>query len=373
MDSKIYYKDIDFTKNHLENLQNIIAKHNLNLSSDEKDVLRRAIKRQIDSKGIVDACNSLQVDDSSVKHLWLKDKNSSLFVKNPNYIEPEIQEFKQLSDALLEDLKQYSPKFPIIERIYSPESHCLVISPADVHIGKLCNEWETGEKYNSSIAIQRTLEGIRGIIDKSKGFNIDKIVFIGGNDILHIDNPRRTTTSGTPQDTDGMWYENFMLAKQLYVDILQMLISIADVHFVFNPSNHDYTNGFFLAQVIETYFKNCDNITFDVSISHRKYYKYFDNLIGSTHGDGAKLENLPLLMASESVEWSNSKHRYIYTHHVHHKIAKDFIGCTIESLRSPSGSDSWHHRNGYQHAPKAIEGFIHHKNFGQIARLTHIF
>ena len=51
----------------------------------------------------------------------------------------------------------------------------------------------------------------------------------------------------------------------------------------------------------------------------------------------------------------------------------DFIGVTVESLRSPSGTDSWHHRNGYQHSPKAIEGFIHHPEHGQIARLTHIF
>jgi len=83
---------------------------------------------------------------------------------------------------------------------------------------------------------------------------------------------------------------------------------------------------------------------------------------------------LPLLMAQEfPVEWSQTKHRYVYTHHVHHKMSKDFIGVTVESLRSPSGTDSWHHRNGYQHAPKAIEGFIHHKEHGQIARLTHLF
>ena len=373
MDSKIYFDDIDFSKNHLENFHEIVKKHNLTLSEYDKDVLRGYIKRKIKTRGIVDACQNLNIDDKNVKHLWVKDKNSSLFVKNPNYIEPEIQEFELLSSALIEDIKQFAPTFPKIERQYTKDGHCLVLSPADIHIGKLCNEWETGENYNSSIAIQRTLEGVRGILDKSSGFNIDKIVFIGGNDILHIDNPKRTTTSGTPQDTDGMWYENFMLAKQLYVDILQTLVSIADVHFVFNPSNHDYTNGFFLAQVIESYFKDCENITFDISISHRKYFKYYNNLIGSTHGDGAKLENLPLLMASESSQWSNVKHRYIYTHHVHHKIAKDFIGCTIESLRSPSGTDSWHHRNGYQHAPKAIEGFIHHKEFGQIARLTHIF
>jgi hypothetical protein len=60
-------------------------------------------------------------------------------------------------------------------------------------------------------------------------------------------------------------------------------------------------------------------------------------------------------------------------HHVHHKLSKDYQGVTVESLRSASGTDSWHHRAGYQYAPKAIEGFIHHKRHGQVARLSHIF
>ena len=171
-----------------------------------------------------------------------------------------------------------------------------------------------------------------------------------------------------------MWFENFIIAKNLYIDILEILLPVADVHFCFNPSNHDYTNGFFLAQVIEAYFKNCKNITFDNSIAHRKGFQYYNNLIGTTHGDGAKQELLPLLMAQEfPIEWSQTKHRYVYTHHVHHKTSKDYIGITVESLRSPSSADSWHSRNGYQHAPKAVEGFLHCKENGQIARITHIF
>jgi hypothetical protein len=171
-----------------------------------------------------------------------------------------------------------------------------------------------------------------------------------------------------------MWYRNFLTAKDLYVDILERLISVADVHFVFNPSNHDYTHGFFLADVIKTHFRKASNITFDCSLSHRKAFRYGENLIGTTHGDGAKHGDLPLLLATEfPLEWSLTKHRYVYMHHVHHKMSKDYIGVTVESLRSASGTDSWHHRNGYQHVPKAIEGFLHHKIHGQVARLSHIF
>jgi len=315
----------------------------------------------------------MDIDDKDVKHGWIKNKTASLFFKNPNFKTEDQQSFEAMKQEIIHSISNYIPKYIPIVRDEVIEGHLLVVDPADIHIGKLCEAFETGEDYNCQVAVKRVREGVQGIINKAKGFNIDKILFIGGNDILHVDTPTRTTTGGTPQDTDGNWYSNFLTAKKLYVEILEMLLPIADVHFTFNPSNHDYMSGFFLADVIQTWFKDSKNITFDCSIAHRKGFLYGKNLIGTTHGDGAKQQDLPLLMAAEfPLEWSQSKHRYIYTHHIHHKSSKDYIGITVESLRSPSGSDSWHHKKGYL-SIKAVEGFIHHKEFGQVARLTHIF
>lgn len=321
-------------------------------------------------RALREECERLGIPVESINHYWHKGKSFSMHSTTNS---PSVS-WDDIKKDIIKDMAQYAPKYEPINRIKSKDPHCLVIDPADVHIGKLATSFETGEDYNSQIAVARVKEGVQGILDKSSGFNIDKIVLIGGNDILHIDTPKRTTTAGTPQDTDGMWYDNFLIAKQLYVEIIEQLVQIADVHFVYNPSNHDYTNGFFLADVIMTWFRSHKNVTFDCSISHRKYFQYSNNLIGTTHGDGAKSQDLPLLMAQESPEmWASTKHRYVYTHHVHHKTSKDFIGVTVESLRSPSGTDSWHHRNGYQHSPKAIEGYIHHREHGQVARLTHLF
>jgi hypothetical protein len=344
----------------------LTSKFRPRLKPDEAEVLEkyRAIKRESEKFGL---------DEKNVKHGWIKNKTASLFFKNPNFKTEDQQGFETMRQEIIDSISNHIPKYIPIDREEVIEGHLLVVDPADIHIGKLCEAFDTGEDYNCQIAVQRVREGVQGIIRKAKGFNIDKILFIGGNDILHIDTPNRTTTGGTNQDTDGMWYSNFLTAKKLYVEILEMLLPIADVHFTFNPSNHDYMSGFFLADVIQTWFKDSKNITFDCSISHRKGFLYGKNLIGTTHGDGAKQQDLPLLMAAEfPLEWSQSKHRYIYTHHIHHKSAKDYVGITVESLRSPSGSDSWHHKKGYL-SIKAVEGFIHHKEFGQVARLTHIF
>lgn len=347
----------------------IKSKFNLDIPVEQ---LRKNISKYINKnlhRGLVDQCDQVGIPVENVNHYWHKGKHYSIHVagqKGPSY--------EEMRDDIIASMEAHSPSYPKIVRSQSTEGHLLVIDPADVHIGKLASAFETGEDYNNQIAVKRVMDGVKGILDKTSGFNIEKILFIAGNDILHIDTPKRTTTSGTPQDTDGMWYDNFLTAKKLYVDILEMLIGVADVHFMYNPSNHDYTNGFFLADVIQSWFRNCENISFDCSIAHRKYYMYHNNLIGTSHGDGAKLHDLPLLMAQEaSSEWAYTKHRYVYTHHVHHKTSKDYIGVTVESLRSPSGTDSWHSRNGYQHNPKAVEGFLHHPVHGQIARITHLF
>lgn len=331
----------------------------------------RKLEAQENNPALYAECEAVGIPVESVKHGWYKGKHWSIAFK----ADEQGPSFEDMLKDHMDAVKEHTFEYPKILRKDIEQGNLLVIDPADIHIGKLASSFETGEEYNNQIAVQRVLEGVEGILEKSKGFDIDQIVFVAGNDILHIDSPKRTTTSGTPQDTDGMWYNNFLIAKKLYIDVIDRLMHVADVHFMYNPSNHDYTHGFFLADAISNWYRDCQNITFDVSIAHRKYYSYGNNLICTTHGDGAKWTDLGKLMAVECDEWSGGgkQRRYVYTHHVHHKIVKDDIGVTIESLRSPSGTDGWHHRNGYQHAPKAVEGFIHDPVHGQVARFTHLF
>lgn len=61
------------------------------------EYIRRHEKRLLDQhEGIYKATDSIDVPNTSVKHLWLKDKEKSVFVKNPNYIEPELNPEKEI-------------------------------------------------------------------------------------------------------------------------------------------------------------------------------------------------------------------------------------------------------------------------------------
>lgn len=337
------------------------------------DSLRKKVSRELinnEHPALISECGIVGINPDNVSSYWYKGKQFSINVKpSQNQFNPET-----FIDDLVSEIKNWSPDYKTIKRTESSDGHCLVFDPADVHIGKLASSFETGEEYDQEIAVNRVKEGLQGLLNKASGFKINKIIFVTGNDILHIDTPKRTTTSGTNQDTDGMWYDNFVKAKRLLVEVIETLVTIADVEVVYNPSNHDFMSGFMLLQAVEAWFRTSKNVTFNNDMTHRKYVKYGKNLIGTTHMDGAKIQDLPLLMAHEaSIHWHECKHRYIYGHHIHHKSSKDYMSVNVETLRSPSSADGWHHRNGYQHSPKAVEAFIHHPEHGQVARLSHLF
>lgn len=59
--------------------------------------MRRHKKRLLDThEGVYNATNELDVPNTSVKHLWLKDKHKSVFIKNPDYVEPEKEIEKEI-------------------------------------------------------------------------------------------------------------------------------------------------------------------------------------------------------------------------------------------------------------------------------------
>ena len=313
-------------------------------------------------------CIEAKIDFNDVKHWWYKSKKLSVFVKQKNF------DLEALKNALVEELKVHSPKYPTIKRTKLKDSCCLVVDIADLHINKLASNYETGNTYNSKIAVDRAKEGLKNILNYSSNFNFDKIVFVIGNDILHTDNKLGSTTKGTHQDTEKMWYDAFLIAKQLYVDCIEMLIPIADVHVMHNMSNHDNMSGWFLAQTIEAWFRNSKNVTFDITTRHRKGFHYYNQLIVTTHGDGAKEKDLGLLLANDFRRiWADIKWVYVYKGDIHHKTVKDYSGVTVTTSRSASGTDAWHDKQGFAHNKKAIESYIHHKTKGQVASFAYSF
>jgi hypothetical protein len=353
--------------------------------------------------GQVESMEAAKLDPRTIKRGWIITNKDGEIIRRSTQWETAADDqdlgetIRQAYEELAADAPNTLPPRP------APTGECLlVIDLADVHILKLCVQEETGYTYSREIAVHRMVEGTRELLRLSSGLGVGRILLVMGNDILHVDNAKATTTSGTHQDTAGTIHQGYRDAVAGYVKVAELCAAVAPVDLIYVPSNHDWVMGWALAGQVATWFKDHPHIhSSDYSLSelHRKYYRFEGNLIGLTHGDGAKESDLESLMTTEARSHvSECLHRYWYVHHFHHKIRKaqgviphkrekDHIGMTvvnsavktmegdnvmIEYVRSPSPPDSWHDRNGYVNR-QAVECFVHHPEHGQIARFTSWF
>jgi hypothetical protein len=195
-------------KDLVDSVGNAIDK--IHTSSEEKELVKAEIKKKI-----LDYDYNIQKE---VTKRWESDNSQDSWL--PKNIRPLVLAWLVVSTTLLIFIDA-----GVIDFVVDDEwkSTLTAILTADVHIGKYADALETGSNYNIKIARERILNGVRGIISKSEGFVIDKVLFCIGNDILHTDNVIGTTTKGTRQDTDGKWHRHFTMALEVYVECVEML------------------------------------------------------------------------------------------------------------------------------------------------------
>lgn len=335
-----------------------------------------------------------------ISHYWDKDEETgrSYFMKVPKPEEDPEQHLALIRTAAA----MMEGRTPITSDVDFPRGdHLLVITPADIHHGKLGLAIETRDAYNMEIAERRTKDGVASVLRMAEPFGLERIIVNTGNDSMHTENGK-TTTSGTPQDSDGTWHQQWLSAFNTWVWVIEEAARYAPVTVVFDVSNHPMRSDWSVNQAVAAYFRNDTRVDFPADLqapAHRKYMVYGTSALGFTHGDGAKDGDLALLMAREmGVHFGRAMRGYWITKHLHHKVRKtvglspalsekDLPGVTVirsgsedlernvsvEVVRSPSGTDGWHHRMGYVGALKAVEAFLFHHQDGQVGRFTKPF
>lgn len=341
---------------------------------------------------------------ANLKYFWKIAKDDegngySLFVKNPAAGE-EVSIADMVRDSIHDALADRAPKYG--PRPEPAGEYLLVIDLADVHFMKLCVKSETGFEYSREVARHRVVEGTRALLKLSSGFGVGRILFVLGNDILHVDGAAKKTTSGTPQDMEGSVFQGFSDAFSALRDAIELCADVAPVDLIHCMSNHDWVLGWALSQKLAAWFANHPNVRatdYNMSERHRKYYGFGQNAFQIHHADGANEDRLYGLFVTEARDLiGKCQHLYSLCHHFHHKIRKrrgadafvmekDHTGITaimtgagrsegsdlvIEYIRSPSPPDGWHDRNGYVNR-QAVECFLHHPHDGQKARFTEWF
>lgn len=260
---------------------------------------------------------------------------------------------------------------PIPKQTFSKKDCVLELSLPDLHLNKLSDKNETGEAYDSKIAVKRFNEVIDNILNEVDLGRVEKFLLPIGNDLFNIDdNKNNMTHAGTPQDVDTRWWKMFDIAQDLFTNTIDRLLTIAPVDVVMVSGNHDTNNVIHLGNLLKAWYRNSLDVTIDNNPILRKYYQYGQNLIMYTHGNNEKHNNLLGLCATEQpIMWSQTKYRAAHLGHFHkHKEFQTIsideeMGFKVRILPSLSGTDKWHHSKGYLGIKSGV-GLLHHKENG---------
>jgi hypothetical protein len=96
----------------------------------------------------------------------------------------DVQDFK--AEAIRE-IKQHKPKYRKPAYKKDTEPYLYEINPCDVHFGKHAWGKETGEDWDIDIASKALNKSVDEHINISMGYNIDRYLFVVGNDFFNVD------------------------------------------------------------------------------------------------------------------------------------------------------------------------------------------
>ena len=258
----------------------------------------------------------------------------------------------------------------------NPHGLVLELSLPDLHIGKLAWRAETGDSYDSDKAVEVYNWTVADLMAKAAPYRISQIVMPIGNDLVHVDTSEGTTTAGTHVDADSRWRKMFAVARSMLIASINQIAHVAPIEVIVIPGNHDQQSSFALGEVLSAYYRSDKHIMIDNSPPERKYRRYGTNLIGWTHGDDIKQEDLPLVMANEAREdYASCAIRTWHLGHFHkarerkHTAGDTHGGVSVQVIPSLSGTDSWHYKKGFVGGLKAAEVFVWNPQTGVEARL----
>lgn len=277
-------------------------------------------------------------------------------------------------DNLAEAVKNYRPaSYSVVHcpriDINENDSYCGVFSVQDVHFGK----------ENNNDVIDRFREAIIEVAYKaSKAYNMDKLYYVVGGDLLNADTFSKTTTKGTPVENDKDPIQAYIEAFDAVVWSIHQLKEVCtELVVVYIPGNHDRLSSWHLAHALEKSV-TIEGVTFDTEYSERKVHLFGDNFLAFEHGDVNTSNSDRVYAAEFPQEWGATTYRTLYTGHYHQKKTSVFVteneinGFSVKIMPSLSNSDYWHYHNKFVGSKKAAVLEVHEHLNGKVAEFCHI-
>lgn len=292
-------------------------------------------------------------------------KLTGQWVKSNADAERQLEILREFALALADDVKGLAPLTP--PPAHADDELMCVYPMGDPHFGLHAWWQDAGEDFDLAIAERLTTGAIDRLVSSAPQAKTALLLNLG--DQYHADNQRNVTQSGHQLDVDGRWakVQQVGLRAMIYA-VRRLLEKHQKVIFRINRGNHDGHSAYALALMMSCYFHNEPRVEVDLSPAVAWYHQFGKVLIGSTHGDTIKGQDmLPLMAADRAKEWGTTEHRYWYVGHVHHQDIKEYRGGVVEYFRTLAARDAWHAGQGYR-AGRDMRCIVLHREYGEIER-----
>ena len=337
----------------------------VNLEKGESRIECLTTKNPKTPEEIIELLN-IDTEVWKLSQYWNKQQNDKWLVS------ALVTQIKKTEETLLEDLlKNFKPNYKPLEKKPKKnnfENVCAVLSVQDIHFGKFENDNITEEYTNAIIDL---------VTKTTNVYNLDKLYYVIGGDILNVDTFLGTTTSGTPIGQYPMAYEMYEQAfDALFNAIRYMSMHANELHIVYIPGNHDRLSSYHLAHALSKSIRE-DNIVWHVEYDERKVMVAGSNFFAFEHGDINTKNSLMIYATERSFEWGSTRYRTLYTGHYHKKKTIEYItedehnGFTLKILPSLSKTDYYHYHNKFIGNKRSAVIDIHSFDEGKIAEFIY--
>jgi hypothetical protein len=251
-----------------------------------------------------------------------------------------------------------------------------VLAVADAHVGKDSKPMETGAgEWSLDTASRVVRDGSLDALERgsAQGASERLIAFLGDN--IHVEGLSGATTAGTRQDYNARPYEMVDVFFEAAVPVIDRAASEGPTSIIYVPGNHARWTEQMIMRMFQQRFRLNPHVKILRSAAPQQYFQHGRVLLGLAHGDGVKLDALPLLMAQDRPrEWGETVYREWLTGDKHEARTRDTklvrkdtvkttMGVQVRIIQAPPPPDIWHAHQGYKGHPLAvpvIESHMYH-------------
>ena len=323
-----------------------------------------AAQRHLDTDpAIQGAMAEVGMQDAGVLHSgWIKSDGASMYFQMPKD-EDRPEDLVERIKETLRDLKPAKPS--------APPAHCdddlLTVYPiADVHLAMYADGNEVGEDYNLKIAEHRVTQWVGRAVDSSPASATAVILDTG--DFHHADTQdNRTPKSKHQLDVDGRQFEAIEAGIRIMVRCCDAALVKHDKVIVrVLPGNHNPTAYMTTMFALDAYYRNDERVEVQKVPGEFFCMRFGSCLFAAHHGDRAKPERMVMALADRYAEdWGKTKHRFLYTGHLHHLKSSEIGGVLWMQLRAVAPKDA-HAFSGSYSGKSEIRATTYHKDKGEI-------